>query len=81
MHIVYCRRRSLLAATAALVVVASLPSHAAENDPVTQPIQQLVDGLLEIMKAGSGTPFQQKFDTLSPIVERTFDTNLKLVTF
>ncbi|PPQ27372.1 ABC transporter substrate-binding protein [Rhodopila globiformis] len=73
MHIVHCRRRSLLAATAALVVVAGLPAHAAENDPIIQPVQQLVDGLLTIMKAGPGTPFQQRFDTLEPIVERTFD--------
>jgi phospholipid transport system substrate-binding protein len=73
MHIVHCRRRSLLAATAALVVVAGLPAHAAENDPVIQPVQQLVDGLLEIMKAGPGTPFQQRFEILDPIINRAFD--------
>src|SRR6201995_734979 len=73
MHMVPCRRRSLLAATAALAVVAGLPARAAENDPVIQPVQQLVDGLLEIMKAGSKTPFQQRFDTLDPIIDRTFD--------
>jgi len=73
MHIVHCRRRSLLAATAALVVASSLPAHAGENDPVTQPIQQLIDGLLEVMKAGQGTPFQQRYQTLALIIDRTFD--------
>jgi phospholipid transport system substrate-binding protein len=72
MHIVHCRRRRLLAAAAALVLASALPGRAAEN-PAIQPVQQLIDGLLTVMKAGSGTPFQQRFEMLGPIIDRTFD--------
>jgi phospholipid transport system substrate-binding protein len=59
-------------AAVALPAFLSGPASAAEDESVIQPIQQLVDGLLEIMKAGPRTPFQQRYDTLAPIVERTF---------
>jgi phospholipid transport system substrate-binding protein len=72
MHSINCRRRRLLAAAAALVLASALPGHAAES-VATQPIQQLIDGLLRIMKAGSAVPFQQRFETLAPIIEQTFD--------
>nr|WP_294560499.1 ABC transporter substrate-binding protein [uncultured Rhodopila sp.] len=82
MHLVRCRRRGLLAASAAFLTTAALPvyvaatirpAHAADDESVVQPIQQLVGGLIEIMKAGTGTPFAQRFETLAPIVDRTFD--------
>jgi phospholipid transport system substrate-binding protein len=79
MHIIRCRRRALLAGTAGLLAAATLPvsltgpANAAEDAAAVRPVQQLVDGLLEIMKAGTQTPFQQRYDTLAPIVERTFD--------
>nr|WP_294546591.1 ABC transporter substrate-binding protein [uncultured Rhodopila sp.] len=78
---VLCRRRGLLAAGAAALAGAALPVYVAatirpahaDDVSVVQPIKNLVDGLVEIMKAGSGTPFTQRFDTLAPIVDRTFD--------
>ena len=81
MHMVLCRRRGLLAAGAAALAGAALPVYVAatirpahaDDVSVVQPIKNLVDGLVEIMKAGSGTPFTQRFDTLAPIVDRTFD--------
>ncbi len=79
MHIARYRRRGLLAGSAAVLAGVAIPAYltvparASEDEAVVQPIQQLVDGLLEIMKAGPRTPFQQRYDTLSPIVERTFD--------
>ena len=86
MHMVRCRRRGLLAASAAVLTGAALPVYVAgtirparaEDESVVQPIQNLVDGLVEIMKAGTGTPFTQRFDALAPIVDRTFDLPLIL---
>jgi len=77
MHSVHCRRRKLLAAAAALVFASALPGHAAES-PAVQPIQQLIDGLLRVMRAGSATPFQQRFEILGPIIDQTFDLKIIL---
>ncbi|MFL5256373.1 MAG: ABC transporter substrate-binding protein [Rhodopila sp.] len=73
MHTLHCRRRSLLAATAALVLPFARPGRAAASDAVIQPIQQLNDGLLQIMKAGRTASFEQRFEMLGPIIDRTFD--------
>jgi ABC-type transporter MlaC component len=40
---------------------------------VTAPIEQFDTGLMEIMKAGRATPFQQRFDALKPLVLRAFN--------
>ncbi|HEX3574207.1 MAG TPA: ABC transporter substrate-binding protein [Rhodopila sp.] len=56
-----------------LPVAVALPVQAANESPPVEPIQQLINGLLQIMKAGPGTPFQQRFDILAPIIDRTFD--------
>jgi len=37
------------------------------------PVQQLVDGLIQIMKAGRSTPFQQRFAMLGAVIDRSFD--------
>jgi phospholipid transport system substrate-binding protein len=63
---------AFVAATAVPVYLTG-PAVASEDPSAVQPVQQLVDGLLQIMKAGTGTPFQQRYDTLAPIVERAFD--------
>jgi phospholipid transport system substrate-binding protein len=43
-------------------------------DPAAvQPIRELCDGLLRIMRAGSSTPFTQRFQMLAPDVDRAFD--------
>lgn len=82
MQMIRCRRRGLLAASAAFFTGAALPAYvaatigparAADDDSIVQPIQNLVAGLTEIMKAGTGTPFPQRFDTLAPIIDHTFD--------
>jgi phospholipid transport system substrate-binding protein len=57
----------------AIPVYLTRSAAASEDDPVVQPIQKLVDGLLDIMKAGKRTPFQQRYETLAPVVERSFD--------
>jgi phospholipid transport system substrate-binding protein len=69
------RRRGLLTVAAALVALTARPAPAMETQAVVAPIQQLIDGLLRIMKAGNGTPFTQRFDMLAPVVDEAFDLN------
>jgi phospholipid transport system substrate-binding protein len=45
---------------------------AAASD-VTAPIEQLDAGLLQVMKAGKGASFQQRYDVLAPLVIRAID--------
>jgi phospholipid transport system substrate-binding protein len=66
-------RRALIAGSSFLLVAGALPALAANESAPVEPIQQLINGLLQIMKAGPGTPFQQRFDILAPIIDRTFD--------
>jgi phospholipid transport system substrate-binding protein len=66
------RRRGLLAASAALLLTTPVMPAGATSEAVL-PVQQLVDGLLRIMKAGSATPFQERFAVLQPVIEQAFD--------
>ena len=71
---VFCyRRRGLLAATAAGLLWAAIPARAANNEAVIAPIQQLIGGLEQVMKAGMGASFSQRFAMLAPVIDRTFD--------
>jgi len=66
------RRRCL--ETALAIAGAAILVSGAEADPAAvQPIRQLSDGLLRIMRAGSNTPFPQRFQMLTPEVDRAFD--------
>jgi phospholipid transport system substrate-binding protein len=67
----YLCRRGLIAATA-LLFCGRAPPAGATSEAVA-PIQQLVDGLLVNMKAGPATPFRERFTTLQPVIEQTFD--------
>jgi phospholipid transport system substrate-binding protein len=40
---------------------------------LTAPIEQLDAALLQVMKAGKGTSFQQRYDILAPLVTRAVD--------
>jgi phospholipid transport system substrate-binding protein len=40
---------------------------------ITAPIEQLDAGLLQVMKAGKGTPFLQRYDVLAPLVLRAVE--------
>jgi phospholipid transport system substrate-binding protein len=63
----------MLVVAAALFLASAAPVHAVTEEAAVAPIQLLVDGLVEIMKAGPSTPFQQRYATLAPIIDRTFD--------
>jgi phospholipid transport system substrate-binding protein len=47
--------------------------HQARAQQPVAPIKELCDSLLRIMKAGSATPFAQRFAMLAPIIDRVFD--------
>jgi phospholipid transport system substrate-binding protein len=69
----HCRRRCLVAAIAPLFIDAAPPVRTGDAEAAIEPIRQLVDGLLQVMKAGTATPFSTRFDTLAPIIDHTFD--------
>jgi phospholipid transport system substrate-binding protein len=64
-------RRTLFFSASAALAGAAMPARA-DTGPVA-PIQQLTDGLLQIMKAGPATPFQDRFDMLAPVIDQVFD--------
>jgi phospholipid transport system substrate-binding protein len=69
-------RRPLLVLGAGVAVALADVSRSARANPdpaVTAPIQGLYDALLVAMKAGSKTPFAQRFDILAPAVDRALD--------
>jgi phospholipid transport system substrate-binding protein len=66
-------RRGFFAASAAVFIGVAAPVWAQSDAAVIAPIQRLNDGLLEIMRAGPRTPFQQRFNMLAPVVDQTFD--------
>ena len=75
MRTAYCGRRAAIGGT---FLFAALPACALDTAAVIAPIQQLIDGLLDIMKAGLGTPFTRRFDMLAPTIDRTFDLSVIL---
>jgi phospholipid transport system substrate-binding protein len=73
MHNFYVPRRRLIAFAAAAALAVSIPAVGQAASPAIAPVQQLVDGLLQIMKAGSANNFQHRFNMLAPIIDRTFN--------
>ncbi len=75
----YVCRRSILvlaaAAAAAPAFAAAVPAFAAADNAAVAPVNQLVDGLTRVMKAGRAVPFERRFDMLAPVVDKTIDLN------
>jgi phospholipid transport system substrate-binding protein len=71
-------RRTLLGASLVWAAAGLRPSLAADDAAILAPIQRLVSGLLEIMKAGRSTPFEQRFGILGPVVDQAFDLQVVL---
>jgi hopanoid biosynthesis associated membrane protein HpnM len=61
---------------AAALLGPPLPAHAAS--PVSAPIEELNARLLEVMKAGKTTQFQQRYALLSPTIAHAFDLTFLL---
>jgi phospholipid transport system substrate-binding protein len=70
-------RRVLLRIAILGAAAAPLPPRAATAElasvDVTAPVQRLNAALLVIMKSGQRSPFQQRYQSLAPVVEQTFD--------
>jgi phospholipid transport system substrate-binding protein len=64
-------RRAFVTAAVLLPVTTALRVKAAASPTAT--VQQLIDGLLQTMKAGPATPFRQRFAMLAPVIDKTFD--------
>src|ERR1700712_1332450 len=72
MHLSLPGRRCVMAIALGLSASAWLVAAKAE-EPVLVPAHQLIGGLLQIMKAGTATPFSRRFDMLAPVIDQTFD--------
>jgi phospholipid transport system substrate-binding protein len=60
--------------TAALILALGLPLNCLADTPEAAPVTALNEALLATMKAGSaGKSFQQRYDTLSPVVQQSFN--------
>jgi phospholipid transport system substrate-binding protein len=66
-------RRRWLQAAAALTGIGVVGRRAAADPFAVAPIKTLCDGLLRGMKAGSATPFAQRYAMLAPMVDQAFD--------
>jgi phospholipid transport system substrate-binding protein len=67
------RRRGVLAMSAAILFPGALLRPALADNAVLAPVNQLIQGLLMIMKAGRSTPFSQRYNMLVPVIDQTFD--------
>jgi phospholipid transport system substrate-binding protein len=66
------RRRCLQVVSAWFAMTVGL-RHAMADAPAVAPVRELCDSLLRVMKAGSATPFAQRFAMLAPVVDRVFN--------
>ena len=66
-------RRTLLRFALCWAAVLLGPAVSAIASEVTAPVEQLQAGLIEIMKAGKAAPFRQRYETIAPVIGRTFD--------
>jgi len=70
-------RRGLLDLAIAAFVVAvpwrSASAAATDSAAAIAPIQRFANALLAAMKAGSGTPFAERYGALAPVIEQVFN--------
>jgi phospholipid transport system substrate-binding protein len=65
--------RVLMRLAVVIIAVAVGGAHAAIGSEITAPVEQLHAGLMSIMKAGKTAPFRQRYETIAPVIGRTFD--------
>src|SRR5580692_10103393 len=66
-------RRVLLRLALVIIAVAIGGGRAAIGSEITAPVEQLHAGLMSIMKAGKTASFRQRYETIAPVIGRTFD--------
>ncbi len=67
------RMRVVTVAAVLLAGAVPAPSQAQATDPAVQPVQQLDDALLDVMKNAKTLGIQGRYNKLKPVVEQTFD--------
>jgi phospholipid transport system substrate-binding protein len=67
------KRRVLLRLMLVIIAVAAGWGRAATASEITAPVEQLHAGLISIMKAGKAASFRQRYETIAPVIGRTFD--------
>ena len=66
-------RRTLLWLALATTILPATWGGAAVASDITAPVEQLHAGLLTIMNAGKAAPFRQRYESIAPVIGRTFD--------
>ncbi|HWO85530.1 MAG TPA: ABC transporter substrate-binding protein [Stellaceae bacterium] len=66
-------RRVLLRLMLVIIAVAVGWGRDATASEITAPVEQLHAGLISIMKAGKTVSFRQRYETIAPVIGRTFD--------
>ena len=73
MSIRFSDRYLLLRLMLVIIAVAVGWGRAAAASEITAPVEQLHAGLISIMKAGKIVSFRQRYETIAPVIGRTFD--------
>ncbi len=66
-------RRTLFVAACGVGIGLARPASAADEPEAIAQVRDLIAGLIAVMKAGTATPFEQRFALLAPVIDRTFD--------
>jgi len=70
--------RRVLLRLVLVIAVAVGWCRAATASEITAPVEQLHAGLISIMKAGKTASFRQRYETIAPVIGRTFDLEVIL---
>jgi phospholipid transport system substrate-binding protein len=73
MSVSFSDRRVLLRLALVIIAAAVGWGRAATASEITAPVEQLHAGLISIMKTGKTTSFRQRYETIAPVIGRTFD--------
>lgn len=65
--------RRVLLRLVLVIAVALGWGRASAASEITAPVEQLHAGLISIMKAGKTASFRQRYETIAPVIGRTFD--------
>lgn len=73
MPVTSSERRVALRLALVIIAVAVGWSRGSLASEITAPVEQLHAGLISIMKAGKTASFRQRYETIAPVIGRTFD--------
>jgi phospholipid transport system substrate-binding protein len=73
MSVRFSDRYLLLRLMLVIIAVAVGWGRSATASEITAPVEQLHAGLISIMKAGKTVSFRQRYETIAPVIDRTFD--------